>query len=191
VPTLTIIAGPNGSGKSSTFATHDIEGRENLLDPDAVARRLNPAAPTEAAVEAGREVLRRTQEYLAAGQSFAIETTLSGHQTFRAMREGKRRGFSVRLLYVALNTPEENVHRVQSRVTRGGHDVPDADIRRRYYRSLANVPEAIRIADRAAVYDNSGFAPTRVLEAHNGAITWRADRLPDWAAQILRALHPA
>lgn len=188
MPTLTIIAGPNGSGKSSTVATLDIEGRENLLDPDAVARRLDPSAPTEAAVDAGREVLRRTQEYLDAGASFAIETTLSGHQTFRAMREAKKRGFTVRLLYVALSTPERNIHRVQSRVILGGHDVPESDVRRRYYRSLANVPEAIRIADLATVYDNSDLEPVKVLEAHNGAVTWRAQDLPAWVAPILSAL---
>jgi predicted ABC-type ATPase len=190
VPTLTIIAGPNGSGKSSTVAPLDIAGRENLLDPDAIARRLNPDAPMQAAVDAGREVLRSTQEYIATARDFAVETTLSGHQTFRAMREAKRQGFTVRLLYVALNTPEENVHRVQDRATKGGHDVPDEDIRRRYYRSLANVPEAIRIADKATVYDNSGSGPVLVLEAHNGAITWRADHLPEWVEQILRAFEP-
>jgi predicted ABC-type ATPase len=190
VPTLTIIAGPNGSGKSSTVAPLEIAGRENLLDPDAVARRLNPAMPTQAAVDAGREVLRRTQEYLATARDFAIETTLSGHQTFRAMREAKRRGLTVRLLYIALNTPEENVHRVQDRVIKGGHDVPDEDIRRRYYRSLANLPEAMRLADKATVYDNSGSEPIMVLEAHNGAITWRAEQMPAWAEEILRAFEP-
>jgi len=188
VPTLTIIAGPNGSGKSSTVAPLEITGRENLLDPDAIARRLNPHSPAQAAVEAGREVLSRTQEYLRAGTSFAIETTLSGHQTFRAMRDAKRRGFIVRLLYVALSTPEQNIHRVESRVIPGGHDVPADDVRRRYYRSLANVPEAIRIADLATVYDNSDLRPIKVLEAHNGAITWRAPDLPYWVETIVKAL---
>lgn len=106
------------------------------------------------------------------------------------MREAKERGFTVRLLYVALSTPERNIHRVQSRVIQGGHDVPDDDVRRRYYRSLANVPEAIRIADLATVYDNSGLKPIKVLEAHNGVITWRAPDLPAWVSPILMALIP-
>ena len=78
VPILTVIAGPNGSGKSTITRTLELPGREKLLDPDAVARRLNPAAPLEAAIEAGREVLRRSSKYFQAGESFAIETTLSG-----------------------------------------------------------------------------------------------------------------
>ena len=190
MPILTIIAGPNGSGKSTITRTLVMPGRENLLDPDAIARRINPRTPADAGIEAGREVLRRTKEYVQSGQSFAVETTLSGHQTLRTMREAKARGFTLRFVYVCLSTPEQNIRRVQNRVSKGGHDVPEDDIRRRYSRSAAHVPECIRIADDAALYDNSGFEATLVLEAHNGAITWRAEQLPAWAEEILRAFEP-
>jgi predicted ABC-type ATPase len=124
------------------------------------------------------------------GQSFAVETTLSGHQTLRTMREAKANGFTLRFVHVCLSTPEQNIRRVQNRVSKGGHDVPEDDIRRRYARSAAHVPECLRIADDAALYDNSGPEATLVLEAHHGTVTWRANRLPDWVEQIFRALHP-
>ena len=187
MPVLTIIAGPNGSGKSSTVAPLDIAGRENLLDPDAIARRLNPEAPAEAAIEAGRELLTRAAAYIHSAENFAIETTLSGHQTFRTMREAKAQGFVVRLLYVALEDPELNIRRVRDRAAKGGHFVPDTDVRRRYARSLANVPEAIRIADQAILFDNTS-RPRKVLEAKNGLVTWRADDLPAWTIPILNTL---
>jgi predicted ABC-type ATPase len=62
VPTLTVIAGPNGSGKSTLTRSVNFEGRERLLDPDAIARRLNPLHPSAAAIASAREVLneRRT-----------------------------------------------------------------------------------------------------------------------------------
>jgi predicted ABC-type ATPase len=78
VPSLTVLAGPNGSGKSSTTRYFQFEGRENLLDPDAIARRSDPEDPSRAAVKAGREVIRRIREYLDGERSFGIETTLSG-----------------------------------------------------------------------------------------------------------------
>jgi predicted ABC-type ATPase len=87
-----------------------------------------------------------------------------------------------------LSTPEQNIRRVQNRVSKGGHDVPEDDIRRRYSRSAAHVPECLRIADDAALYDNSGSEATLVLEAHNGTIAWRAEQLPAWAESILRDL---
>ena len=75
MPTFTLIAGPNGSGKSTLTRTVEFEGRERLLDPDAIARRLNPFNPSMAAIAAGREVLERTSDYFGQGVSFAVETT--------------------------------------------------------------------------------------------------------------------
>lgn len=58
MPILTIIAGPNGAGKSTITRLTDFEGRERLLDPDAIARGMNPLNPVAAALPAGRETLR-------------------------------------------------------------------------------------------------------------------------------------
>ncbi|HEY4087856.1 MAG TPA: AAA family ATPase [Bryobacteraceae bacterium] len=180
MPQLTVISGPNGSGKTSVVGQLDYEGRENLLDPDAIARRMNPEDIHRAAVAAGREVIRRTREYLEAGVSFAIETTLSSSSILETMRAARERGFTVYLIYVCLDTPERNVQRVGERVSRGGHDVPPVDVRRRYERSLMNLGPALKLADEARVYDNSGERPRKVLEARDGAIVWRDDNPPAW-----------
>jgi predicted ABC-type ATPase len=181
VPTLTVIAGPNGSGKSTITAGTAFDGKENLLDPDAIAKRISPANPANAAVTAAREVIDRTHTFIARGQSFAIETTLAGRHTLAVMEDAKRNGFRIRLLYVCLDQPERNVLRVGERVSKGGHHVPDADVARRYARSLANLKAAIRIADEAVAYDNSALSPRQVFEARHGLITWRAPNLPAWA----------
>jgi predicted ABC-type ATPase len=59
VPILTLIAGPNGSGKSTLTEWVDLEDRGLLLDPDAIARVMNPSNPQSAAIAAGRAVLKR------------------------------------------------------------------------------------------------------------------------------------
>jgi predicted ABC-type ATPase len=87
VPALTIIAGPNGAGKSTLTRLMDFEGRDRLLDPDAIARALNRLDPAAAALSAGRETLKRTAEYLDQGVSFAVETTLAGHGKLDLLRE--------------------------------------------------------------------------------------------------------
>jgi len=143
---------------------------------------MNPENIQRAAVAAGREVIRRTREYLDAGVSFAIETTLSSSSILDTMRAARERGFTVYLIYVCLDTPERNVQRVGERVSRGGHDVPPVDVRRRYERSLMNLGPAVKIADEARVYDNSGEHPRKVLEACHGEIVWRDDDQPTWVA---------
>ncbi len=180
MPQLTVISGPNGSGKTSVIGQLDYEGRENLLDPDAIARRMNPHDIHRAAVAAGREVIRRTREYLEAGTSFAIETTLSSSSILETMRAARERGFVVYLIYVCLDTPERNVQRVGERVSKGGHDVPPVDVRRRYERSLMNLGPALKMADEARVYDNSDERPRKVMEARHGEIVWRTDNPPAW-----------
>ncbi len=63
---------------------------------------------------------------------------------------------------------------------RGGHFVPDADVRRRYFRSIANAANALRLADFALFYDNSGDGPRLVLVAEAGEVRWQAEVVPEW-----------
>ena len=180
MPVLTIIAGPNGSGKSSVIRDLGLQELANLLEADAIAKRMDPADPRRAAVAAGREVIRRTREYLASRESFAMETTLASVGTLEIMREAKALGYTIRFVYVCLDSPDRNIQRVSERAAAGGHDVPDPDIRRRYERSLRNFPEALRLADHAAVFDNSENRPKKLMEMAAGAIVWLAPDLPGW-----------
>jgi predicted ABC-type ATPase len=185
VPVLTVFAGPNGSGKSSLIRQVEFEGRENLLEPDAIARRIHPELPERAGISAGREVLRRSAEYLRATESFAIETTLAGNWTNDAIRAALERSFFTRLFYICLDNPERSIQRVRERVAQGGHDVPDSDVRRRYSRSLANARGVLRIVHQGLVFDNSGAEPRPVFEMRKGGLFNWADEIPAWAATLL------
>jgi predicted ABC-type ATPase len=185
VPVVTVIAGPNGSGKSTITGRLTFEGRERLLDPDAVAKRLNPVDPSAAAIAAGREVLERTDEYFATRVSFAMETTLASRRTVEKLREAQATGFEIDFVFVALNNPERNISRIIDRVAKGGHFVPDEDVRRRYARSMLNAVELLRFADRTRVYDNSDHEARLILTFQCGTLSWRADPLPAWAESFL------
>ena len=92
MPTLTVIAGPNGSGKSTLTRSLEFEGRDRLLDPDTIARGLNPLNPSAAAIAAGRDVLKRTADYLGRGSSLAVETTLSSRGRVDLIRKANPAG---------------------------------------------------------------------------------------------------
>jgi predicted ABC-type ATPase len=180
VPTLTVIAGPNGSGKSTLTRSVDFEGRGRLLDPDAIARRLNPLDPYAAAIAAGREVVKRTADYLDWGLSFAVETTLSSRGRVELIRKARSRGYETHLVFLGLDSPERCITRVRNRAAQGGHIIPDAHVRRRYARSIANAAQALRSVDIANYYDNSGEAPRLVLAVAAGVVVWQADPIPEW-----------
>jgi predicted ABC-type ATPase len=185
VAVLTVFAGPNGSGKSSIIAPGEFEGKEDLLEADAIARRINPELPAQAALSAGREVLRRAKRHVERQESFSIETTLSGNWTSSVIRDALEHGFFFRLVYICLDNPERSIQRVRERVARGGHDVPDKDVRRRYARSLVNAEKMLRVAHQSLVFDNSGKAPVLLFEAREGIILRMERNLPAWAVGLV------
>jgi predicted ABC-type ATPase len=185
VPTLTVFAGPNGSGKSSIISLSEFEGKDHLLDVDAIARRINPERPELAAISAGREALQLAREYILRQEDFAVETTLSGSWTSALIQAAQRNEFYVRLLYVCVNTPERSIQRVHERVVRGGHHVPDHDVRRRYARSLVNAKELLRVVHHALGFDNSGDKADLIFEIRAGKVITKSENLPLWAAPLL------
>jgi predicted ABC-type ATPase len=180
VPSLTIIAGPNGSGKSTLAQSIYFEGRDRLLDPDAIARGLNPLNPSAAAIAAGREVLKRTADYLNRGVTFAVETTLSSRGRVDLIRKAKSRRYEIHLVFIGLDSPEGCIARIRNRAARGGHFIPDGDVRRRYARSVRNAAQALRLVDTARFYDNSGDGARLILVANAGIVVWQAEPVPEW-----------
>jgi predicted ABC-type ATPase len=180
LPTLTVFAGPNGSGKSTLTKSIDFYGKDRLLDPDLLADLFDPPNPSRAAIQAGRTVLQRTAEYLDLRVDFAVETTLAGHGKLKLLVQAKKLGYAIHLVFIALNTPELCITRVRNRSARGGVFVPDREVRRPFSRSIVNAREAMKLADLAEFYDNSGRGHRIVLIAKAGTVLWRSEPLPPW-----------
>jgi len=139
-PTCTIIAGPNGAGKT-TFALDYLPGIgcNNFVNADLIAAGLSPFAPERERIAAARLFLREIQTYREKKEDFAFETTLSGKAYLRLIRNLQAEGWQVTLIYLFLPDVEFSLDRVKERVAHGGHNIPEADIRRRFPRSLYNL----------------------------------------------------
>ena len=61
MPVLTVVAGANGSGKSTLTKLSGVDIL--LIDPDAIARQIDPINPAAAAISAGRQALMLCQQY--------------------------------------------------------------------------------------------------------------------------------
>ena len=174
-----MFAGPNGSGKSSARDAI-VNPVEVVIDPDRIAREINPTSPRSADNPAAREALRRFDDSIAQRKSVSMETTLTGHTAVMRLQQAKDAGYTVGLIYVALDNPELNVLRVEERVRRGGHGIAPDVVRKRVGTSLANLPRALAIADQAVVLDNSGPQHRRTMEVAAGRVTYPAEQLPKW-----------
>lgn len=182
---LLVYAGPNGSGKSSLRdRSLAADAVEVVIDPDRIAREMAPLDPRSADRAAGREALVLFEAGLAAGRSMSLETTLSGLSVLRRLRAAKRAGYEVELRYVALDLVALNVQRVEARAALGGHHIAAEVIRRRHASSLANLPDALALVDRAVLTDNSGQVPRPVMEVASGRVVRAVADLPGWLRAV-------
>jgi predicted ABC-type ATPase len=166
IPLCIVIAGPNGAGKT-TFAKEYLAkdvGLLHFVNADLIAGGLSPLRPELAAVAAGRLFLQQIDRLAQARESFALETTLSGLAHARRLRLWKAAGYRVEIIFLKLASPTLALRRIAARVKQGGHNVPRADVLRRFMRGWDNFHKTYRpLADAWAVYDNSGESP-RLLE---------------------------
>ncbi len=160
-----IIAGPNGAGKT-TFAREFLPNEAAcpvFVNADLIAAGLAPFAPETAATQAGRLMLAELERHARAGTSFAFETTLSGRAYLRHIRQWQQAGYRVELIFLQLNNADEAVARVQQRVRQGGHDIPEAVIRRRFAAGLKNFHQYyVSAVDAWALYNNAGVTPVLI-----------------------------
>jgi predicted ABC-type ATPase len=156
-PTIYLIGGCNGAGKT-TFAREFLlkeVGCATFLNADYLALGLSPLSPEIAAMKAGRLLLTEFKSLIAKKKTFALESTLSGLTYLRLLRAAKRHGFRIYLHYLWLPNPAIASARVRERVKKGGHNVPVADIRRRFTRGQQHfVHDYAPLADRWAVWNN-------------------------------------
>lgn len=165
-PRCIVIAGPNGAGKT-TFARDFLTkeaGVTNFINADLIATGLSPLKPDEAAVAAGRVFLGEIDRLARAHESFAFESTLAGVGYAKRLRRMKEDGYLIEIAYLKISSPQLALRRIAARVKQGGHNVPRADVLRRFDRSWNNFRDLYRaMADKCSVYDNSGAKP-RLLE---------------------------
>ncbi|TCP25582.1 hypothetical protein EV207_12112 [Scopulibacillus darangshiensis] len=91
-PMMYVFAGNNGSGKSTLRnLLVDKLGIEINVDPDAIARRLEPREPEKKHFAAGKESVKMIYECINKEKSFSIETTLAGKNAINQMIKAKRR----------------------------------------------------------------------------------------------------
>jgi predicted ABC-type ATPase len=167
---VVIIAGPNGAGKT-TFAGEFLAAEAGLplfVNADLIAAGLSPLDPAGAAIRAGRIMLAEIDGHAAAGRSFAFETTLSGHTYLRRIDRWRDDGYTVKLVFLALRSPEEAIARVATRVSHGGHSVPSDVIRRRFASGMRNFLEVYRHrVDLWQWFENSDGPAVLIEEGSN------------------------
>lgn len=198
-PVLLVIAGPNGAGKTTITARlrqdHWSHGVEYLNPDDIAQNRFGDWNSPEATLSAAQWTTARREELLSGHAGIAFETVFSTNEKVDFVERAKHEGYFVRVFFIGTTDPRINAARVAGRILQGGHAVPIEKIVGRWGRSIANLPAAIRIADRVYIYDNSveGVEARLCARTEDGKLRKVYGDLPTWVADIVEPLprHPS
>lgn len=167
----TIIAGVNGVGKSSLIGI--------LMQINGTLGIIIDTSNTDE-----QESMRRIESCLNSGVNFTQETTLSDIRTLKTVQTAREKGYRINLYYVAVNSADESLRRIENRVRKGGHDIPAEDVKRRFASRFSDLLKVLPYCDTAQFYDNeNGFR--FVAEYRNGALLQVGDYRPEWLAELI------
>jgi predicted ABC-type ATPase len=170
-PIVHVIAGPNGAGKT-TFAREflpQFARCDEFVNADLLAQGLSPFAPERVAFRAGRLMLERIEELCGNRVNFGFETTLAGRGHIALFQKIRSSGYGLHLYFLRIASADMAVERVAYRVKRGGHNVEEAVVRRRYDAGIQNFWRNYRsLSDRWILFDNSGVEPKVVAREESG-----------------------
>ena len=162
---LYIISRCNGAGKTTASYTvlPDILHCKEFVNADEIARGLSPFNPEAVAIEAGRLMLQRIEVLLKQNRTFSIEKTLATRSYINLVRKAQSQGYNVKVLFFWLNSPELALQRVSERVAKGGHNIQEHIIRRRYVAGISNFFRLfMEEVDYWDIYDNSEYPRKQV-----------------------------
>ena len=158
MPQIFLIGGPNGAGKTTSAMTllPDFLGINEFVNADTIAFGLSAFNSATVSFSAGKIMLRRISELIEQKKSFAFETTFASKTFAPLLLKSKKRGYTVRLIYIWLHSVELAKERVKLRVESCGHNVPLKIIERRFTNGRINfVKLYMPIADEWSIFDNS------------------------------------
>jgi predicted ABC-type ATPase len=96
------------------------------------------------------------------------------------LRKARAAGYEVRLCYLWLPDVRWSLRRVRQRVRKGGHDVPEEDVRRRFFPSLRNFfPWYLPLADETLLFNAAARPPRLVARWQGQAVSWFAPAIYD------------
>lgn len=202
-PIITVLAGVNGAGKSSVGGAALRAAGAAYFNPDEFARRLVTAESlTQENANAvawayGKEKL---EEAIAKGADFTFESTLGGKTITSLLIRGAGKGHLLEIWFVGLESVDLHLKRVAERVAKGGHPIPETDIRKRWVGSHENIIRLIPFVNTLRVVDNSREAiagktpnPALLLSIEKGQLAYpgpdKVANTPDWAKPIVAAAY--
>lgn len=154
---LYIFAGVNGSGKSTFYINQLLKNNfyGYRVNSDELAKELGNYESSYIQNKAGKLAIAMRNKFLNSGASFNLETTLSGKGIIRFIKLAKNKDYNITLFYIGLENVEISKKRVAIRVSKGGHNIDNKTLERRFGQSFDNLKKLLGVCDKIYFYDNN------------------------------------
>jgi len=127
------------------------------------------------------------QQLLANDISFTYETVMSHESKLAFLKLAKEKEYKIYLYFIATEDPEIYISRVDVRINQNGHAVAPEIIKSRYYKSLQHLKAAVKLTNRAFIWDNSESTSILIAEINDGINANLIDqgKIPNWFLKYL------
>lgn len=153
-----LFAGVNGAGKSTLYNLAIIN--KNIknsirINTDEIVKEIGDWKNNSDQIKAAKIAINLRNDCFINGKSFNEETTLTGKTILKTIDRAKELGYELQLFYIGVSSPEIAKARIKNRVEKGGHNIENNIVEKRYYESLKNLKDVISKFDKVQLYDNS------------------------------------
>ncbi|MFV0184858.1 hypothetical protein OBK25_09030 [Empedobacter falsenii] len=99
--------------------------------------------------------------------------------------DAKKKGFTTYMYFVCIEDPLINISRIENRVEKGGHPVPEEKVVKRYHSTLNNLFPALKLVDKAYIFDNSTQEMRLFAQVKKSELEIMNDKVPNWFIKLL------
>ena len=187
---LYIFAGVNGAGKSTLYNSEDLDNEikySTRINTDEIVRKIGDWKNNSDQIKAAKIAINLRNDCLKHGKSFNEETTLTGKTILKTIDKAKELGYELQLFYIGVNNPEIAKERIRNRVEKGGHNIADEIVEKRYYESLKNLKQVITKFDEVYLYDNS-IKYKHIFSFINNKILYK-DKNVNWSKDAIEIIE--
>ena len=187
---LYIFAGVNGAGKSTLYNSEDLDNEikySTRINTDEIVRKIGDWKNNSDQIKAAKIAINLRNDCLKYGKSFNEETTLTGKTILKTIDKAKELGYELQLFYIGVNNLEIAKERIRNRVEKGGHNIADEIVEKRYYESLKNLKQVITKFDEVYLYDNS-IKYKHIFSFINNKILYK-DKNVNWSKDAIEIIE--
>lgn len=183
--TYTIIGGVNGVGKSSLTGVLLAKDTQlgTVIDTDKITSQIGGNK-----IQGGKIAIKKIDDCLTKGVNFTQETTLAGARTLKTIQRAIDLNYQIKLYYIGVGTAQESISRIANRVQKGGHNIPNDDVLRRYENRFYDLCKILPYCNEVYFFDNeNGFI--QIAEYRNGQIFELVKNIPIWLKELEKYLE--